>query len=241
MASVKIIDKSAGGSRSPTFTRVAPFAAFMGCIAIEEGLAFASSRGLVQISEPVMLWLYLPKLVITIAVLMWLWPAYTEIRLKDFKERGNTLASLLCGVLVFVLWINMDWTFGFQSPPRGFNPALFTDETSRWLMIGVRFVGAVVIVPVMEELFWRSWLLRYLIKDDFTSVAVGSFSLFSFLAVSLLFGLEHHFILAGIMAGVFFNAICYVTKSIAQCILAHMVANLLLAGYVLSTGKWLFW
>jgi uncharacterized protein len=241
MAAVKTIDKSAGGFRSPTVTRIAPFAAFMACIAIEEGLAFASGRGMIQISEPFMLWLYLPKLVITLVVLLPLWPAYTEIRLKDFRKSSHTLTSLLCGVLVFGLWINMDWTFGFQSPPRGFNPASFSDETARWLMIGTRIAGAVVVVPVIEELFWRSWLLRYLIKEDFTSVAVGSFSLFSFLAVSLLFGLEHHFILAGIMAGVFFNAICYVTKSIAQCILAHMVANLLLAGYVLSTGKWLFW
>jgi hypothetical protein len=43
------------------------------------------------------------------------------------------------------------------------------------------------------------------------------------------------------MAGIFFNAIYYFTKSIAQCILAHAVANLLLAIYVFLTGNWLFW
>ena len=227
--------------RTPTFRRIAPFAAFMGCIAVEELLAFLNSRGLVQLSEPLLQWLYLPKLLITLGVLVLLWPAYGEIQLRDLRKVGNTLTSLLCGILVFALWINMDWTFSFQSQPRGFNPQLFTDEAGRWLMIAARITGAVVVVPVMEELFWRSWLLRYLIKADFTSVPVGSFTLFSFLAVSVLFGLEHHFILAGIMAGVMFNGIFYVTRSIAQCILAHAVANLFLAGYVLLTGKWLFW
>lgn len=232
---------SAVGSRSPAVARIAPFAAFMVCIAVEELLAMLGSRGILQISEQFLLGLYLPKLVITVGVLLLFWPACTEIQPRDFRKFGNTLASLLCGTLVFILWINMDWTFSFQAQPRGFNPALFSNEAGRWLMIGTRIAGAVVVVPIIEELFWRSWLLRYLIKDDFSSVAIGSFTLFSFLAVSLMFGLEHHFILAGIMAGVFFNALCYLTKSIAQCILAHMVANLLLAGYVLATGNWLFW
>jgi CAAX prenyl protease-like protein len=135
----------------------------------------------------------------------------------------------------------MDWTLGSQSAPAGFNPDIFGSDDTKWLMITVRVMGAVIIVPIMEELFWRSFLLRYLIDSDFTKVAIGRFSLFSFLAVSILFGLEHHYVFAGIMAGVVFNGIYYYTRSIAHCIVSHAVANLCLALYVLGTDKWNFW
>ena len=62
----------------------------------------------------------------------------------------------------------MDWTLGSQNTPAGFNPEIFSSEGVRWLMIVVRITGAVIIVPIMEELFWRSFLLRYLIDSDFT-------------------------------------------------------------------------
>jgi len=228
-------------TNSPTFTRVAPFVAFMGFIAIEEGLRYLLSHQVVDFDPTLLYWLYIPKAALTGLILLIFWKKYSEINARDLQSFRNWLLSVGSGVLVFFLWINMDWTLGSQNSPAGFNPDIFSSEGVRWLMIAVRVSGAVIIVPIMEELFWRSFLLRYLIDSDFTKVAIGRYSLFSFLAVAILFGLEHHYVFAGIMAGVIFNGIYYYTRSIAHCIISHAVANLCLAYYVLSTGYWQFW
>jgi CAAX prenyl protease-like protein len=93
----------------------------------------------------------------------------------------------------------------------------------------------------MEEIFWRSFMLRYVITSDFTSVRIGTFTLTSFLICAVLFGLEHNLLLAGIMAGAVYSLLLYWTKSIFQCVLAHAVTNLALGLYVLQTGHWQFW
>ena len=135
----------------------------------------------------------------------------------------------------------MDWTLGASAIPPGFNPTQLPDGAVRILMTCFRIVGAVLVVPLMEELFWRSFLLRYLIDNNFEKVRIGTFTWASFLFTVVLFGLEHNYIYAGIMAGVVYNLILYKTRSLAQCVLAHAVTNLALAIYVIFTGKWQFW
>jgi hypothetical protein len=227
--------------KNPAFSRVAPFVVFMAFIALEQGLRALLERQVLHFEATVLLWLYLPKAVLVGLMLWLLRQCYTEITTKDLRDYRQTALSIFSGLLVFIFWINMDWTLGSQLAPAGFNPESFASEQAKWSMIFIRVTGAVIIVPIMEELFWRSFLLRYLIDANFTAVTIGRFSLFSFLAVSVFFGLEHHYVFAGIMAGVFFNLIYYATKSIAQCILAHSVANLSLAAYVLLTQEWRFW
>ena len=227
--------------KNPAFPRVAPFVVFMAFIGLEQGLRALLEQQVLAFDEIILNWLYLPKAVLVGCMLWLLRQSFTEIDIKDLRDYRKTILSIFSGLLVFILWINMDWTLGSQNAPAGFNPEIFTYEPARWLMIAVRVSGAVIIVPIMEELFWRSFLLRYLINSDFTKVAIGSFSLFSFVAVAILFGLEHHYVFAGIMAGTIFNYIYCATKSIAQCVLSHSVANLGLAGYVLLSGKWSFW
>ncbi|MGK2906371.1 MAG: CAAX prenyl protease-related protein [Desulfuromonadales bacterium] len=226
---------------SQAISRVAPFAVFMAFIGLEQGLRALLELQVLNFEAVALNWLYLPKAVL-VGLLLWLLrKRYVEINTRELRDYRQTALSIFSGLLVFVLWINMDWTLGSQGDPAEFDPEVFSTETSKWLMILVRISGAVIIVPIMEELFWRSFLLRYLIDANFTAVTIGRFSLFSFLAVSILFGLEHHYVFAGIMAGVIFNGIYYYTRSIAQCILSHAVANLSLAVYVFLTQEWRFW
>jgi hypothetical protein len=93
----------------------------------------------------------------------------------------------------------------------------------------------------MEELFWRSFLLRYAITSDFKSIPLGQFSWFSFIAISLLFGLEHHRWLVGIVAGMVYAGLLYRRKNLFDPIVSHAITNLLLGIYVVVTGKWSFW
>ena len=105
----------------------------------------------------------------------------------------------------------------------------------------MRLVGAAVVVPIMEELFWGSFLMRYLINTDFRSVPMGAFTWFSFMGVAILFGLEHHRVIGGIIAGVIYGLLLIRQKKLKGVILAHGITNLGLGIYVLLTGNWMFW
>ncbi|WP_092123457.1 CAAX prenyl protease-related protein [Desulfonatronum thiosulfatophilum] len=221
--------------------RILPFALFMAIIGLEESLIFLDNRGWLDLQGFAFDLLYPLRPLAALTALLLLYRAYTELQWIDLTKWGQTLLSVCLGLLVFVLWINMDWTIGAMTEPPGFNPHVFPEGPQRWLMIAIRVSSAVIVVPIMEEIFWRSFLLRYIINSSFSKVPLGTFTWPSLLIGSLLFGLAHHFILAGIMAGIAYAWLLYRTKSLAQCILAHAVTNLALAIYVLRTEQWFFW
>ena len=221
--------------------RVLPFAAFMAFIGLQELLLFLRDHGLVNFSDAGLLLLYPVKISVTLLLLLLFWGRYNELNWRDLTRPGQVLFSLGLGLLVFGLWINMDWRLPFTGNAEGYNPDLLADQLLRRSLIGLRFFGAVVVVPIMEELFWRSFLLRYLIDPNFEKVAIGGFSWLSCLATIVLFGLEHHLFYAGLMAGLFYNLLLYRSRSLAQCIFAHAVTNFALGLYVIAGGRWLFW
>ena len=226
---------------SPAFYRCLPFALFMGFIGFDELIRFCAGHGFFQLEATTLYYLYPIKAVTVAAVLFALRTRYHELTFKDLANIPATLASCGVGMLVFILWINMDWTLGAATVPQGFNPTLLTDRTLQIAMTVFRIAGAVLVVPIMEELFWRSFLIRYIIDKNFDTVQTGTFTWASFLFTVALFGLEHNYFYAGVMAGGIYNLLLYRTRSLAQCILAHAVTNLALAVYVVVTGKWQFW
>ena len=221
-------------------TRILPFALFMFFIGVEEFVRYLQGEDILHVGDQLIYWIYPVKAALVGAVLICFRKHYREIRLGDLGRPIFTAASLLAGLAVFWLWIHMDWSFGTLGAPAGFDPNVFAGA-EKVGMTAARLAGAVLVVPVMEELFWRSFLIRYIISSDFSKVPVGTFSWASFLITVVLFGLEHHYFLAGMMAGAVFNLLLYMTRSISQCILAHAVANLALGIYVLQTGRWHFW
>ena len=223
------------------WVRIIPFAVFMAFIGLQQGLQWLIDNGRLGLTEPQLLYLYPLKTVVVTALLLYLWREYAELHPADFKNVVHTVGSLCLGVLVFVLWVNMDWDFATMGDLRGFDPFLNANASGRNLLIFSRLFGAALVVPVMEELFWRSFLLRYIVHTNFISVRIGTYTLSSLLIGSVLFGLEHNLVLAGIMAGIAYSLLLYWTKSIYQCILAHGVTNLALGIYVLQTGYWQFW
>jgi CAAX prenyl protease-like protein len=221
--------------------RALPFALFMAFIAIDEGILLAARWHLLSVPDIDLYYLY-PVKTLTVAALLWMYRGnYTELRLKDLANVKTTAAVCLAGAVTFVLWISIDATLPVNGAPRGFDPALLPDGATRLMMTATRVAGAVLVVPLMEEIFWRSFLLRYVIDADFESVPIGRFTWTSFLVTTVLFGLEHHLFFAGMVAGAIYSIILYKTRSVAQCILAHAVTNLALACYVLYTGRWYFW
>lgn len=225
----------------PAFPRIFPFALFMTFIGVGDGLRFLVGKGMITLSEQSLYYLY-PARALSVAFLLLLFlPRYNELNLCEIIHFRRTTAAILVGLSVFLLWINMDWTVGTTAIPREFNPTHVSGIFTRTTFIILRMFGLVVVVPLMEELFWRSFLIRYIIDHDFMHVPVGRFTWPSFIISTVLFGLEHHLILAGVMAGAAYNILLYRTKSIAHCIIAHGVTNLALGSYILYTGKWYFW
>lgn len=225
------------------FPRVFPFLLFVSFIALEGLIDTLSAHypRLATFAGYDSYIFYPVKTVLVAVVLFLLWNRYTEIDIRQGVSWKNISIGLLAGVIVFVLWINMNWGFATLSEPKEFNPFLFHNPLLLYFIISFRLFGAAVVVPVFEELFWRSFVIRYIISPRFESVPIGKFTWLSFIIASILFGLEHNLWLAGIMAGVSYSLVLYYTRSLIVAIFSHGITNLLLGIYVLSTGNWQFW
>jgi len=227
-------------SKRPALARILPFALFMAFIGFEELLRYSQTYGW-AIPETVFLGLYPIKVVCVAAVLWFFRRDYSEINLRDLGNYRLTFGSIVLGVTIFVLWINMDWSWATFGDPKGYNPSTLSSSAANALLLTSRMIGAVMLVPVMEELFWRSFLYRYLVNSPFNQVSIGKSTPLAFWGTTLLFGLEHTYFVAGMMAGALFNLLFIRSRSLVQCILCHAVANLALGLYVLSSGQWRFW
>ena len=105
-----------------------------------------------------------------------------------------------------------------------------------------RVLSSVVNVPVLEELFWRGWLMRWLISTNFRKVPLGSYTAQSFWLVAVVFAAEHgSYWDVGLIAGMLYNWWMIRTRSLGDCIIAHAVTNACLAWYVVARGQWHYW
>jgi hypothetical protein len=149
--------------------------------------------------------------------------------------------ALLGGVLVFAVWVGLEGMYPqLGGAKEGFDPTSLSVGSFAFF-VSVRMLGAALVVPLMEELFWRSFAMRFLIETRFTSIPLGMFSAFSFGAVALAFGFEHARWLPGIIAGLVYAGLLCRTRNLFSPILSHAVTNALLGIYVLATGSWAYW
>ena len=94
----------------------------------------------------------------------------------------------------------------------------------------------------MEEIFWRAFLLRFLIDEEFERVPFGKFSWPSFVIVTIAFALSHSRPdwIAALVCGSLYNDVAYRSCSLSSCILAHATTNLLLGLWIMHTRQWGF-
>ena len=162
----------------------------------------------------------------------------------------NPVGSVLIGLAIFALWIVPDLLFPgyrhgilFENAVMGkLQNSLSENARQDLLVLALRSLRAVVFVPILEELFWRGWLMRWLISSDFHEVRLGSYTAISFWLVAILFAAEHGpYWDVGLLAGIVFNLWMLRTRSLGDLILAHAVANGALCAYVIAAGKWEYW
>ncbi|MDZ7638416.1 MAG: CAAX prenyl protease-related protein [Bryobacterales bacterium] len=161
------------------------------------------------------------------------------------------LGSVLVGIAVFLVWVAPDalfpgyrshWLFS-NSLLGHFDPNANAEmATAPASFFALRIAVSMLLVPILEELFWRGFIMRILIRNDFESVPLGTWQRNAFLLTALLFALEHGVYWdVGLAAGLAYNAWMVRTKSLGDLIWAHAITNGLLAAYVIVLGKWEFW
>ena len=162
-------------------------------------------------------------------------------RLVRFWREPSWFAVMI-GALVFVEWIGLQWRSDVAASDFAFASKLDSlSEPIASLWLAIRVIGAVVTVPLAEELAFRGYLLRKLIDADFMRVNFRRFTIVSFVVSSTLFGLLHQQRAAGVIAGMLFAAAMYRRGALFDAFVAHATANAMLAVYVLATHRWSLW
>jgi CAAX prenyl protease-like protein len=224
--------------------RILPFAVYLSFLVIVQVIPsiLATNASQHDGAGHIDLWLYPIKTAAVLGLLIYFWPQYRELKEKVINGPREGILTIAVGLLVYAAWVRMDWAWAMQGDgtAQGYDP--YRAGTSMGIVLaGIRIFGASMVVPIMEELFWRSFLIRYLISSKFDSIALGTFTVFSFAATVILFGLEHDLWLAGMLAGAAYTGLLYYTKRLWPCIVAHAVTNFALGMHVLVTGEWRWW
>lgn len=219
--------------RYPSLPYVAPFATFMVLLVLGPRLPIPGRvEAVLRVALVTAVLLLCSRQVISLKVRHW-------------------ATSIALGVGVFALWIAPDvlfpdfrssWLFtnGLTGRVEGTVPEDVRHDT---LVLSLRFARAAILVPIVEELFWRGWLPRWIDHmEDFRKVPLGQFTTASFLLTALLFASEHGAMWdVGLAAGLLYNFWMRRTRSLGDLILAHAVTNACLSAYVLARGRWEYW
>lgn len=221
------------GAGNAAVARIAPFAVYIGFLVLGSALKDAFPDWDLR-------WLYGWQIGAVVLTLVWFARSYVELAGAATLRLRDWLWALGTGAAVFVVWINLDLPWARMGEAAGFEP-LRDDGRLDWLLVTARILGAAAVVPIMEELFWRSFILRWLAHKDFLRLAPAAVGLRALLLSALVFGIEHDLWLAGIVAGLAYGGLYMRSGSLWTPIAAHALTNLLLGIWIVMTGSWRFW
>jgi CAAX prenyl protease-like protein len=208
---------------------IAPFLTFMAILALQQVM-------------PVPVWV---RFVLPMAVIL----GFSRDLLRT--PPVSAILSVLVGIAVFIIWVGPDYLFpawhhfilfdnGVMGHPAGNTPPASKNDP---FFLIPRIMVSVIAVPILEELFWRGWLMRWIIEpDDFEKIPLGAYTAAAFWGVAVLFASEHgSFWDVGLLAGIIYNRWMMRTRNLWDCIIAHAVTNGILAAYVVLAGQWQYW
>ena len=217
--------------QSSTIAWVGPFAVFLAWLAIDKYLPLANpAKELVR------------DAVIAASILI-----FSRHLLPT--RAPHWLASIGVGLGVCVLWIAPDalipgWRNHaiFQNAITGHITHSIPEGELSPVMLVLRTMRASLLVPVLEELFWRGWLPRWMQDIDFARVPLGKYTPLAFWATAVLFATEHGpFWEVGLLCGIIYNLWMRKTRSLGDLMLTHATTNLALSVYVIVGRRWMYW
>ncbi len=215
-------------AESPVYARVAPFVIFL-VLTFCQGLFGEAGR----------YWFYLIKTVVGAWLIWQMWPHVREMRWALSWE------AVVVGVAVCVMWVGIDPYYPkFGKPGPEWNPhqVFGTNSAGAWMFILVRLLGSTLVVPPLEEVFYRSFLYRWFVKIDFQSMPFNQFHALSFVVTAIIFGPGQHYQwLAGILCGLAYQWLVWRRNRLGDAMTAHAITNFLLGVWVIWRGAWQFW
>ena len=215
--------------------RAAPFVLFMLLLAVRGSLPTDGSSPV----DP--RWIYGVTVLLVGALMAWFWREYGELSAQNLPTVKEVLLAIAVGVAVFMLWINLDAPIlRLGDASATFKPVDAQGQLD-WPLIVVRLVGAALLVPLMEELFWRSFLMRWIDRPQFETVVPQQVSVKAIVLSTFVFMLAHTLWLAAIIAGLAYALLFVRTGKLWVPVIAHAVTNGVLGVWVVMTGNWQFW
>lgn len=217
----------------PALPWIGPFAVFMIWLAIGPSL---------PLPQP---WESIVRVGVLVAAL-WVFSRdiITSLRIQHFGT------SLVLGLAVCALWVAPDQLFpGWRSHwlftnsiTGSVTTSIPPGELSNLLVVTLRVIRAALLVPLLEEFFWRGWLPRWLVNPDWQRVPLGTFNRMGFLLTAVLFASEHGpFWEVGLLCGLIYNWWMARTKSLGDLVFVHAVTNASLSAFVLVTKQYAYW
>ena len=216
--------------QSPTLARALPFVLFLAITVIGSEWGGAAR-----------FWLYAVKSIFGAWALWALASVLKEMRWAFSWE------AVVVGASVFGLWVGLDGFYpalgGGSDGTEGWNPfTAFEGQLAlAWFFVIVRILGSTLVVPPLEEVFYRSFVYRYLMDGDFEKIPLNAFRWMPFLITSVAFGLAHFEWLPGILCGLLYQGLVIRKGRLGDAMTAHAITNFLLGVYVVARGAYHFW
>jgi uncharacterized protein len=225
---------------SPVAARVAPLAFFV-LVTAAQGSFFPNST----------YWFYCAKTLVGLWLIWEMWPLVAELRWQ-FSWPAVFVGTGIFGVWVGVsgewttqhsLWAKLGLGQAANHSAPDWNPRMaFSNRPAlAWFFIAVRILGSTLVVPPLEEVFYRSFLYRYLVRHEFFSVPLNKFFPVPFFVTAFIFGISHNEWFAGIICGLAYQWLVLRGNRLGEALTAHATTNLLLGLWVVTRGAWQFW
>jgi CAAX prenyl protease-like protein len=215
--------------------RIVPFAVFMLLLALRGSAPADGSWGF----DP--RWLYAASVLVVGVLLARFWRQYGELALQNWPLPRQLALSAGVGFIVFVLWIHLDAPWMVVGDAAAAYVPYDGDGRLDWPRIVARWLGAALLVPVMEELFWRSFLMRWIERAQFEAVEPRRVGLRAIVLSTFVFMLAHTMWLGALVAGFAYAALYVRTGTLWAPVIAHAVTNGALGFWVVATRQWQFW
>lgn len=242
-----------------TRAHVYPFALFMGFMVVLQLVA-----AWIGWDHPDAPWwrqdpahfIYPVQTLATLALVVYYWPSYT------FRCSWPwILTAILFGALGIGLWLLPTTLYdywgltgnpagllkmlGVAARQDGFDPGIFHHPLAWWTVVSLRFLRAVVVVALVEEIFWRGFLMRFVCdwEGDYWRQPFGRATWKSYLIVTGLFMAAHAPVdyAGAFIYGTLTYLLCVWSKSLGACVLMHATANLLMGLYIMAYAKYGLW
>ncbi len=253
------MDKDPKNPEQLTRAHVVPFAffmVFMVLLPLADSLVGWNHTLAPWWREDVAQWVYPIQTITVSGLLMYYWKSYTF----DWSLKWS-IVGVIFGAAGIGFWLLpttlydhwgltgetegwMKW-LGIAERKEGFDPGIFENPAAYWASLAMRFLRAAVVVALVEEIFWRGFIMRFCMdwEGDFWKQPFGRAHWKSYLIVTGLFMAAHAPVdYAGAFAyGSLAYVLCIWSKNLGACVVMHAVANFLMGAYAMAYGKHGLW